>query len=217
MELLTRNQRKVAISQVNAVKSHNAIIDELEKNNTHKCPYCHSVPLGRWGSQSELQRFLCRNCRKCFNALTGTPLARLRHKERWLDYNQSFLEGLTVRKAAERCQVDKTTNFLCRHRFLTNMADLKLTGLTGIVEADETYFAQSFKGSRQMPRPPHHRGHASHQRGTGDNQVPILVIRDRHGATTDFKLTVATQVEEGPLLLKSSHRMLFYAQMDPRA
>ena len=200
MELLTRTQRKVAIIELNAVKSHNVIIDELEKNNSHKCPHCQSDRLGRWGSQSGLQRFRCRDCRKCFNILTGTPLARLRHKERWLDYNQSLIEGLTVRKAAERCRVDKTTSFRWRHRFLTNMADMKPTGLTGIVEADETYFAQSFKGSRQIPRPPHHRGHASQQRGTGENQVPVLVIRDRHGATTDFKLTAATQVEEAPII-----------------
>ena len=39
-----------------------------------------------------------------------------------------------------------------------------------------------------MPRLPHRRGHASQQRVTGENQVPVLVIRDRHGATTDFKL-----------------------------
>ena len=132
MELLTRHQRKVAISQLNAVNSHNAIIEELEKNNCHTCPHCQSERLGRWGSQSGLQRFRCLDCRKCFNVLTGTPLARLQHKERWLDYNQSLIEGLTVRKAAERCRVDKTTIFRWRHRFLTNMADLKPTGLTGI-------------------------------------------------------------------------------------
>jgi len=51
MELLTRAQRKDAISQLNAVKLHNAIIDEIEKNNSHKCPHCQSERLGRWGSQ----------------------------------------------------------------------------------------------------------------------------------------------------------------------
>ncbi|RLA19806.1 MAG: IS1595 family transposase, partial [Gammaproteobacteria bacterium] len=142
----------------------------------------------------------CRDCGKCFNALTGTPLARLRRKECWLDYSQALIEGLTIRDAAARCGVAKTTSFRWRHRFLTDLAELKATSLTGIVEADETYFPLSFKGSRQLPRLPHLRGHAIHQRGTGSEQVPVLVLRDRHGATTDFKLSSASQIEEAPIL-----------------
>lgn len=200
IERLTRSQRKFVLGQLNAVESRDAIVDELEQKEVYPCPHCQSERLGRWGRQSGLQRFRCRDCGKCFNALTGTPLARLRHKECWLDYSQALIEGLTVRKAAARCGVDKTTSFRWRHRFLTDVAELKATGLTGIVEADETYFHLSFKGSRQLPRPPHRRGHAIHQRGTGDDQVPVLVLRDRHGATTDFKLTAATQIEEAPIL-----------------
>ena len=200
IKCLTRSQRKSVLSELNAVESQEAIIDELENNHAHQCPHCQSERLGRWGRQSGLQRFRCRDCGKCFNALTGTPLARLRHKECWLDYSQALIEGLTVRDAAVRCGVAKTTSFRWRHRFLTDVAELKVTRLTGIVEADETYFPLSFKGSRQLPRPPHRRGHAIHQRGTGNEQVPVLVLRDRHGATTDFKLSVASQIEEAPIL-----------------
>ena len=200
MERLTRSQRKAVLNQLNAVESREAIVDELEQKHVHHCPHCQSQHLGRWGRQSGLQRFRCRDCGKCFNALTGTPLARLRRKECWFDYSQALIEGLAVRKAAARCGVAKTTSFRWRHRFLTEVAELKATGLTGIVEADETYFPLSFKGSRQLSRPAHRRGHAIHQRGTGEEQVPVLVLRDRHGATTDFKLSAATQIEEAPIL-----------------
>ncbi|MDD2762280.1 MAG: IS1595 family transposase [Methylomonas sp.] len=200
MGQLTRSQRKSVLNHLNTMESQEAIIDELEQNHVHHCPHCQSERLGRWGRQSGLQRFRCRGCGKCFNALTGTPLARLRRKECWFGYSQALIEGLTVRKAAARCGVAKTTSFRWRHRFLTEVAKLKATGLTGIVEADETYFPLSFKGSRQLPRPAHHRGHAIHQRGTGEEQVPVLVQRDRHGATTDFKLPAATQNEEAPIL-----------------
>lgn len=200
LEQLTRNQRKAVLIHLNADASGAALADELEKNQGNACPHCQSDRLGRWGYQSGLPRFRCRDCGKCFNALTGTLLARLRHKERWLDYSQALIEGLTVRAAAERCSINKTTSFRWRHRFLGEIADLKADNLAGIVEADETYFPLSFKGSRHMPRPPHRRGHATHQRGTGDNQVPVLVLRDRHGATTDFKLTAATQAEEAPII-----------------
>ena len=200
LERLTRNQRKSVLDQLNAVKFREAVIDELEQKQIQQCPHCQSERLGRWGRQSGLQRFRCRDCGKCFNALTGTPLARLRRKECWLDYSQALIEGLTVRKAAAHCGIAKTTSFRWRHRFLTNVAVLKASGLTGIVEADETYFPLSFKGSRQLPRPSHRRGHAIHRRGTGDEQVPVLVLRDRHGATADFKLKTATQIEESPIL-----------------
>ncbi|MFK5950636.1 MAG: IS1595 family transposase [Methylococcales bacterium] len=71
-----------------------------------------------------------------------------------------------MRAAAVCCGVAETTSFRWRHRFLANLAELKATSLTGIVEAGETYFPLSFKGSRQMPRLPRRRGHAIHQRGT---------------------------------------------------
>jgi hypothetical protein len=46
MERLTRSQRKSVLSQLNAVESREAIIDELEKNHAHQCPHCQSGRLG---------------------------------------------------------------------------------------------------------------------------------------------------------------------------
>ena len=102
---LTRSQRKSVLSQLNAVESKETIIDELENNHVQQCPHCQSGHLGHWGRQSGLQRFRCRDCGKYFNALTGTPLARLRHKECWLDYSQALIEGLSIRAAAVSCGV----------------------------------------------------------------------------------------------------------------
>lgn len=201
LKSLTRNQRKSVLTRLNGEEDeHDAVIEHLERMSPHRCPHCQSERLGRWGRQSGLQRLRCRECGKCFNALTGTPLARLRGKAHWLDYSQALIDGQTVRAAAQQCGVDKNTSFRWRHRFLTDIAAWKATGLTGIVEADETYFPLSFKGSRQLTRPPHRRGHATHQRGTGEAQVPVLVLRDRHGATADFKLAAATQAEEAPII-----------------
>jgi len=75
-----------------------------------------------------------------------------------------------------------------------------VVNITDIVEADETHSPLSFKGSRLMPRPPHRGGHAIHQQETGREQAPVLLLPDRHGATTDFKLSSASQIEEAPIL-----------------
>jgi len=81
------------------------------------------------------------------------------------------------------------TSFRWRHRFLrAGVADAE--ALSGIVEADETFFRRSFKGSRcwrkqadPPPRPPKRRATPARKRGLSDEQVPVLVTRDRTGST----------------------------------
>ena len=160
---LTSHQRQIVVKQLETAANQKSVAIELENSIQSGCPHCHSQKIGCWGYQSGLRRLRCRDCGKCFNSLTGTPLARLRHKESWLNYSQSLIDGLSIRKAALKCGVKKTTSFRWRHRFLKCLANIKPSTLTGIVEADETYFPLSFKGSRDLPRPAHHRGHESHQ------------------------------------------------------
>ena len=60
------------------------------------CPYCKSMNVGSWGRACGLKRYRCRECRKSFNALTGTPLARLRKREAWKTYAQAVAESVSV-------------------------------------------------------------------------------------------------------------------------
>ena len=103
------------------------------------------------GRANGLARYRCKSCGRTFNALTKTPMARLRKKERWLDHAQAMLEGTSLAKAAERCGVHPTTAFRWRHRFLRSPALDKPKTLTGIVEADETFILELFKGRRSGP------------------------------------------------------------------
>ena len=99
-----------------------------------------------------MQRFRCCACGRTFNDLTGTPLARLRHKGKWLDYLEAVLDSRTVRAAAERIGVHRNTVFRWRHRFLDRVKDDRPARLSGIVEADETFLLESQKGSRKLDR-----------------------------------------------------------------
>ena len=155
------------------------------------CPHCHHRPCGRWGNAHGLPRYRCSTCGKTFNVLSGTPLARLRHRECWDEYAQALIDGDTVRAAARRCGVHKNTAFRWRHRFLTLPAGLKPSSLHGIVEADETYFLESHKGERHLPRPPRKRGGVAKKRGLSSEQIPVLVVRDRSTVTTDAVLPKA--------------------------
>ena len=150
------------------------------------CPHCRAARVHRSGFASGLQRFRCLGCRRTYNALTGTPLARLRKRERWLPYLQCLLESRSVRDAARVSGVHRTTSFRWRHRFAPAAARDRPARLAGIVEADETYRLESQKGSRALTRPPRQRGGCASRRGINREHDCLLVARDRTGLTLDF-------------------------------
>ena len=99
------------------------------------------------------------------------------------------MAGETVATAAARCGVAYTTAFRWRHRFLMAPARDKPTRLVGIVEADETFILKSFKGRRAgLPRASRKRGGKPKKTGLSAEQIPVLVARDRTGATIDGML-----------------------------
>ncbi len=110
------------------------------------CPHCGGSRCHRCGQANGLQRYRCVGCRHSFNALTGTPLARLRLRDKWLPYLQCLIEARTVRAAAKRVAVAKSTSFRWRHRFIAAVRRERRPRLSGIVEADETYVLESQKG-----------------------------------------------------------------------
>jgi transposase-like protein len=150
------------------------------------CPHCNCIRSHRCGQASGLQRFRCLGCRRSYNALSGTPLARLRKKEHWLTYLQCVLDSRTVRQAANVTGVHRTTSFRWRHRFVPGAARERPRQLSAIVEADETYRLESQKGSRSLDRPPRRRGGVAGRRGIHREHDCLLVARDRSGQTLDF-------------------------------
>jgi len=153
------------------------------------CPHCRSPEVRPWGGARGLPRYRCPQCRKTFNPFTGTPVAGLHNKERWLDQARALIEGESLAKAAERCRIDPSTAFRWRHRFLAALNHDKAKRLSGIVEADETFILESFKGRRGgLARPARRRGGKGAKRGLSAEQIPVVVARDRSGATFDAVL-----------------------------
>jgi transposase-like protein len=150
------------------------------------CPHCAGSRCHRCGQANGLQRFRCLGCRRSFNALTGTPLARLRLREKWLAYLQCLIASDTVRAAARRVAVAKSTSFRWRHRFLAAVRRAPLPMLSGIVEADESFHLVSQKGSRDLKRPARKRGGRAARRGISGEFDCILVARDRTRSTCAF-------------------------------
>lgn len=112
----------------------------------------------------------------------------MRKAEHWADYSEALIEGLTVRRAAKACGLSKNTAFRWRHRFLALTACHVPTHESSIIEANETFFLESFKVQQHLPRAPCQRDGVSMKRGNAPDQIPVLVVRDRSGQTTDFQL-----------------------------
>jgi hypothetical protein len=78
------------------------------------------------------------------------------------------------------------TSFRWRHRFLALSKHDRPQRLAGIAEADEMYVLESHKGARSLGRPARKRGGKATQRGISNEQMCILVARDRTGQTLDW-------------------------------
>ena len=73
-------------------------------------------------------------------------------------------------------------------------ACLKARQESGILETDETLFLRSYKGQRGgLTRRARKMCGRAAKRGLSREQVPILVVRDRSGATSDAILPKAHQ------------------------
>jgi transposase-like protein len=166
-----------------------------------QCPHCGSGRTEGWGRERNgLKRCRCLDCKRTFNPLTGTPLARLRKKECWLNYAGALNASLPVRKAAKVCKVSKNTAFKWRHRFLKAQNHSKDQSLAGIAEVDEIFLLESFKGQRKLPRPARKRGGVAEKPGLSAEQIPILIARDRTGAHIDAVLPDRSEAAVRPVL-----------------
>ena len=185
---LTTIQRTALMA---ALKSSNSADDvtsllEIEFTKAPACGHCGAESFSKWGVATGMKRYMCKTCNRTFNALTGTPLAHLHKREKWLEYARAIVDGLTLRKAAARVGVHLETSFRWRHRFLATSKTANAKRLSGIVEADETFILKSAKGSRRLVgRAPRKRGGKPKKTGTSpDDYDIVLIARDRSGATT---------------------------------
>lgn len=149
------------------------------------CPKCAATAIKRWGTANRLRRYRCKSCQVTFNCLTGTPLAQLHKRELWGAHAKALIDGISLRKVAARLDIDLTTSFRWRHRFLKSPKQSRPRALAGTVEADETYFLKSEKGSQSLQRKPRKRGGKAKKRGLSAEQVPVLVARDSSKSTVD--------------------------------
>ncbi|MGM9986220.1 MAG: IS1595 family transposase [Bacillaceae bacterium] len=149
-----------------------------------ECPHCSSEHVARFGKYNGHQRYRCKCCKKTFTDTTNSVLYRTRKGDEWITFVDCMFKGYSLRKSAEIVGVTWVTLFYWRHKLLTALKQMDFEQFEGIVEVDETYFLYSEKGKRDISdRKPRKRGGKSKHRGISNEQVCVLVARDRTKAT----------------------------------
>lgn len=163
------------------------------------CLHCGGVRLRRWGeTRTGLQRLRCLTCLRTFSSATDSALDRIRLPEKFHQLVADMFADRprSCRKLGEHLGLDKMTIWRWRHRVIRAMQGVGATELSGIVEADEAFFRESRKGSREWvnhqrnpsayPTPPRLRWEDYARLKIRTNlpmkwQIPVLTMADRSG------------------------------------
>lgn len=188
---------------------HSPEFREVRFHDGYTCPHCSSREVSRYGfDRSGKQRYCCKCCKRTFNDLTGTPMARTWYPQLWETFSQTMQLQLSCRKTASTLGINTKTAFAWRHKLLQPVQKIPSPHVSGIVEMDETYFARSCKGQRNLDRLPRKRGKEIRIPGLSKEQVPVMVARDRTGHTAtgiiDPMDHATLTVQFGSLVAKNS-------------
>ena len=162
---------------------HNNLGQALFENSPNKtnCPHCQHKKFIKVGKVRGVQRFKCKSCGRTFGLNTNTVVHRTQKPlHMWERYVELMFAGLPIHKIAKELDIAVTTAFYWRHKILSALKKITNSNLSGIIEADETYFALSFKGQKSgLPRKAHKRGGQGRKAGTSKDQVCVLTAIDR--------------------------------------
>lgn len=155
-------------------------IREARFNKGITCVYCGCDKVRRNGHYRDRQRYICTSCKRTFNDLSHSPLAGTWYLERMIQYFDLLVKGETLKTCADSLMISMSTSFFWRHKILSALCANDFDYLSGIVEADETMFLESYKGTKNIEfRKPRKRGGKAKKRGLSDEQVAVLVGIDR--------------------------------------
>lgn len=174
---------------------------DRRRESIDRCLHCGRDALQRWGeTRTGLQRFRCKSCGRTFSSATGSALDRVRQPEKFHRVVDDMLTLVptSCRRLAASLDLDKMTIWRWRKLIIDTLTGVGGTGFGGIVEADEKFFRESRKGSREWVRhqrnpslypAPNRLRWEDYRRlklpmpaGVSRFQIPVLTITDRSGA-----------------------------------
>ena len=160
-------------------------VKEFRFSKGKVCPHCSSELISKNGKYNGKQRYICKDCKRTFTDFTNSAVYRSKKSlDKWLKYAKCMIMGLSIRKSAKIVGINIATSFFWRHKILDCISAFLGTGhVDGLIEADEVFFAENFKGTKtiNMPRESHKRGKSIKKRGISKEQICVATALDRQG------------------------------------
>ena len=160
-------------------------VKEFRFSKGKVCPHCSSELISKNGKYNGKQRYICKDCKRTFTDFTNSAVYRSKKSlDKWLKYAKCMIMGLSIRKSAKIVGINIATSFFWRHKILDCISAFLGTGhVDGLIEADEVFFAERFKGTKtiNMPRESHKRGKSIKKRGISKEQICVATALDRQG------------------------------------
>jgi len=144
------------------------------------CPLCAVESISRNGNYNDKQRYI-------------------RASHRW--GSGSSFYGYSIRKSAEILGINIATSFFWRHKILDCLKAINgISHVDDVVETDEVYFAESFKGTKPSEKPGKscHRGSELRLRGISNEQVCV-------STAIELKKIYGERIGEDSILCTDSH------------
>ncbi len=147
--------------------------------NTPACPHCGSIAVYQMkdakGGRSKRYLWRCHDCKKQFTVRIGTVFEESRIPLRHWCYAFwaacASKKGVSAMQISRQCSVSYKSALFMMHRIRWAMADETIAGLTGIVEADETYVGGK----------PRKRSGKKYKHGRGTSKTPVSLVVQRDG------------------------------------
>lgn len=215
---LSNNEKEIILNAIEEVLIFGSYSFEIESdvkeqrfNMGEVCPHCGNHNVCKYGKYQGKQRYFCNSCNKTFSDFTYSPIYNSKKPlKKWILYAKCMISGYSIRKSAEIVGIDPSTSFYWRHKILDAIRIfLGIGHLEGIIEADETFFRESFKGNHskssnfKMPRESHKRGTPASKRGISNEQICVSTAIDRHGNI------IAELICHGRVTSDDLHRLYF--------
>ncbi|MBR3665524.1 MAG: IS1595 family transposase [Desulfovibrio sp.] len=215
---------KIACKSDNQSSPSNSNQSKSSFLRTHKdkiiCPVCGSIHVVKNGTNCGTQRYLCRDCNKSFGETENSILKDTKKGlDVWRLYVKCMIEKKSIRKCARICDISIPTSFLWRHKILDALQNMmNEVKLNGVVEADETFTAISYKGNETKGRKPHKRGTKAEKPGLSEEKVCIPCGINMNGLSIarvsnlgkpswkDIKTVLGGKVDKGSILVTDSFR-----------
>jgi transposase-like protein len=184
------DEQKILISEI----LNNESVSDIKETRFSNCLFCTKCGcttniIRKGKGVNGKQRYLCKNCSSIFTSTTDTFLhSTKKNIDIWKKYVQCMVRKYSIRKCAEECDITVRTSFMWRHKILDALRLSDKTELKGIVEADETFFRVSYKGSKGLDRKSHKRGNDVDIRGLSKEQVCVVCAIERDNKSSISKI-----------------------------